>query len=384
MNASTGTTQPPRRAERTRLASMAWAHLLNDGAANYLPGVLPAILVAMNLSVAYAGVFMAALIIGQGAQPLVGLLADRFGGRGFVFAGLIGTSLGGALVGLAPNAWSLLALLIAIGLLNAMFHPQALAGVRSIGGQRHGTSMSVFLVGGEIGRGAWPLVTSWLVTVYGLDALWVLALPTLLTLPLLWYQAPAVVPRQQDSAPLQWRAHAKPLSLLVAFGGLRSLMIYSMITFIPVMWHQQGGDLTTGASLITVLLVVGVVGNLGGGRLADHLGYRPVLIVAIAASTALLACFIGSGGLLSWVVLGLLGIALFATIPLTILIAQDMVPENRSFGSGLALGLANAIGVLCVTVLGPVAAAWGTVSVLWITVACGLVAVVLAAMLPAH
>lgn len=39
---------------------MSWAHFLNDGAANYLPGVLPAILISLNLSVALAGTIMAA------------------------------------------------------------------------------------------------------------------------------------------------------------------------------------------------------------------------------------------------------------------------------------------------------------------------------------
>lgn len=382
MNVLSTSTVVANRADHPRLAGMTWAHLLNDGAANYLPGVLPAILVSMNLSVSYAGVFMAALMIGQAAQPLVGLVADRIGGRAFVLAGLAGTSLGGALVGLMPNQWALLGVLVAIGLCNALFHPQALAGVRSIGGAHHGTSMSIFLIGGELGRGAWPLVTSWLVTVQGLDALWMLAIPTVLTLPLLWRWAPVMTPRHKDAAPLRWRTHAGPLSCLVAFASLRSLMIYSIVTFMPLLWQQQGGSLTGGASVISVLLLVGIIGNLGGGRLADHVGCRPVLIGAMVAAVLLLAAFIGSKGALSWLLLGLLGMALFATIPLTVLTGQNLLPENRSFGSGLALGLANALGALGVTVLGPVAAVWGTQTVLWVAVASGIVAAMLAIAIP--
>src|SRR5690625_2710697 len=136
MSSSTWSSQA---ADRPRLLGMAWAHFLNDGVANYLPGVLPAILVSMHLSLNYAGLLMAALLVGQGMQPLVGLVADHIGGRAFVFAGLIGTTLGGALVGLVPDQWSLIGVLIGIGLCNALFHPQALVGVRSIGGARHGT-----------------------------------------------------------------------------------------------------------------------------------------------------------------------------------------------------------------------------------------------------
>lgn len=384
MSSSTPSAAIVARADRSRLTGMAWTHLLNDGASNYLPGVLPAILVSMNLSVSYAGVFMAALVIGQAAQPLVGMVADRIGGRAFIFAGLIGTTLGGALVGLMPGYWSLIGVLVAIGLSNSLFHPQALAGVRSIGGTRLGASMSFFLVGGELGRGAWPLVTSWLVTVRGLDALWMLAIPTALTLPFLWRWAPIVAPRRKDAAPLRLREHAAPLGCLLAFSTLRSLMIYSVVTFLPLLWYQQGGSLTGGASFVTVLLIVGIVGNLGGGSLADQVGRRPVVICAIVAAVALLTAFMWSSGLLSWVLLALLGIALFATVPLTILIAQDVLPENRSLGSGIALGLANALGALCVTVLGPVAAAWGPATALWVTVVCGIVAVPLAVALPDH
>ncbi|HET6655669.1 MAG TPA: MFS transporter [Gammaproteobacteria bacterium] len=369
-------------ADRPRLTALAWAHFLNDGAANYLPGVLPAVLVAMNLSVTYAGLFMAALMIGQALQPLTGLIADRIGGRLFILGGLGGASVGGALIGLMPNRWSLIGLLIAIGLSNSLFHPQGLAAVRSIGGSRHGGSMSIFLVGGEIGRGAWPVLASWLVTARGLQSLWMLAIPALLTLPALWRYAPAVAPRATHAAPLRLRAHAGPLSRLVAFCALRSVMTLSVVTFLPVLWHQRGGSLTGGASFITVLLLVGIIGNLGGGRIGDRIGRRPVIIAAIIAAVALLAGFMAASGLLAWLLLALLGIALFATLPLTVLIAQDILPENRSLGGGLALGFSNALGALGVVALGQIAAAWGPSMALWAAVICGGCAIPFALTLP--
>lgn len=378
-------TQSVATTDKPRLAGMSWAHFLNDGCANYLPGVLPAILISMNLSVSYAGVFMAALLVGQGMQPVVGLIADHIGGRAFVVAGLLGTAVGGALVGIMPNQWTLIALLIGIGLCNALFHPQALAGVRTIGGGKAGTSMSIFLVGGEIGRGLWPLLASWLVSITSINALWVLSIPALLTVPLLWHWAPSLPRRQAGGTqPLRLRAHARPLSILVGFCTLRALILYGLITFLPILWHQNGGSLTSGASFITVLMLVGIVGNLGGGRLGDHTGRRPVIVTSIVAAVVLLIAFQQTSGFLAWVLLALLGIAIFATLPLTVLIAQDILPENRSLGSGLALGFANAIGALCVTGLGPVADIWGVETAIWVTVACGLVAIPLACALPEH
>ncbi|HYW93113.1 MAG TPA: MFS transporter [Gammaproteobacteria bacterium] len=367
-----------------RLGGMGWAHFLNDGAANYLPGVLPAILVSLNLSVALAGTVMAALLMGQALQPLVGILADRTGGRATIVLGLAGSSLGGALVGFAPGFWSLVGVLILIGVSNSFFHPQALAGVRQLGGPRPGTTMSVFLVGGEVGRGVWPALASWVVTGWGLSALWVLALPALATLPLLPRWAPDLPPRHPDARPVRWRRHAGPMALLVVFSMLRSVMILSVVTFVPVMWSRSGGSLVTGASFITVMLLVGVIGNLGGGRLADRVGRRPVLVAAMAVSVVMLASFLLTGGIWLWLTLAVLGVSLFATLPLGILIAQDILPENRSLGSGLALGLSNGLAALGVMLLGPAAAAWGITAPLWVAVACGVVTVPLALLLPEH
>lgn len=378
------TTAQATTSNQSRLFGLAWSHFLNDGASNYLPGILPAILISLNLSVSYAGVFMAALVVGQGAQPLVGLVADRIGGRAFVVVGLLGTAVGGALVGLVPNAWTLIAVLIATGLCNALFHPQALVGVRTISGNQSGTFMSVFLIGGEIGRGLWPVLASWLVMRHGIHALWVLSIPALLTLPLLWHWAPSLPPRHADAEPLRIRAHSGPLSVLVGFCTLRALMLYGVVTFLPLLWHEQGGSLTTGASFISVIMLVGIVGNLGGGRLGDRIGRRPIIIGGITAAVILLIAFMQTGGAVAWIMLALFGIALFATLPLTVLIAQDILPENRSLGSGLALGFANAVGGLCITALGPVADIWGAQTAIWVTIVCGIVAIPLALALPEH
>jgi FSR family fosmidomycin resistance protein-like MFS transporter len=367
-----------------RLAGMSWAHFLNDGAANYLPGVLPAILVSLNLSVALAGTIMAALLMGQALQPLVGLLADRVGGRIMIAGGLAGSSLGGALVGFVSGFWSLLAVLALIGIANSFFHPQALAGIRQLGGDKPGMAMSVFMVGGEVGRGVWPVIASWVVVQWGLGYLWILALPALLTLPLLLQWAPKLPARKADATPIAWRQHAGPVSRLVAFSTLRSLMIFTIVTFVPLMWTQAGGSLTTGASFITVLLLVGVIGNVGGGHLSDKVGRRPLLIAAMSLSAVMLTAFLLASGGWLWIVLGILGISLFATLPLGVLIAQDILPENRSLGSGLALGLSNGLAALGIMALGPVAALWGPTAPLWVALIGGIISVPLAMGLPEH
>ena len=139
--------------------------------------------------------------------------------------------------------------------------------------------------------------------------------------------------------------------------------------------------------MITVFLCAGIAGNIGGGLAAERFGRRAVLATAPLLSAALIAVLVGIRGPALWVVLALLGVASWATIPLQILIAQDLLPDNRSLGSGLALGFSNALGAAGLAVLGWVAARTSIPVVLWIGVALNLGAAMLlsgASWLPAQ
>jgi FSR family fosmidomycin resistance protein-like MFS transporter len=365
------------------LFSMAWAHFLNDGGSNYLPAVLPAILIALHIRLALVGVVMSALLIGQALQPACGWIADRVGGSAFVIVGVTLSTVAGALVGIAPGYYSLLGVLLLVGIGSAIFHPQALAAVREMSTRRQGLYISTFLIGGELGRGLWPMVAAVVVDYFGLRGLLVLALPTILTLPLIMYELPRL--RARPNLPAH-RAHLNanfwPLVTVVAYSGTRAVVMYSLTTFLPLLWKQQGGSLVGGASLITTLLTVGVLGNLGGGHLSDHLSRKSVVIGATALSAGFLTLYLLTSGPVQWLILGGLGITIFSTFPLQILIAQDLLPDNRALGSGLALGFSNGIGAAAMMPLGPLAAHWSIPTVLWINVGLTLLALVLALILP--
>lgn len=362
------------RVQYGRLAGLSWLHFLNDGSANYLPGVLPAVLIAMHEPVSMAGTVMAALLIGQALQVISGWLADHVGGRLFIVCGVLGTGLAAAMIGHSGSLAVLIPALILIGFSNALFHPQALAGARQLSGPRVGLGMSLFLVGGEVGRGLWPLIASFFVVTWGLHSLSLLAIPAVISIALLWPALPVQMPRHVEAQPIAWRRHLGPMGALVAFQSLRALTIFGTTTFLPVLWHMRGHSLTEGAGLITVLLVVGIIGNVGGGHFADRMGRRPILFGSSLLGAILLALFLLSAGSVQWIMLGLLGIALFATLPIGILIGQDIFPENRSLGSGIALGLSNGLAAVGLIVLGLLSSKVPPETILWLLVGIMLVA----------
>ena len=364
------------------LLGLSWLHFLNDGAANFLPGILPVILADLHKGTRWASVIMATLLIGQGLQPVVGWLSDRHGGKAATLFGVSGTSLGIVLVGQSHHLSTLLAALLLIGVSNAAFHPQSLALARSLAGRGHGAAMSVFLVGGELGRGLYPLIASLAVARAGTAGLWIIALPALLTIPLMASVLPPLARRPAHAAPLLWRRHARPASTLVAFAALRSFVLYALLTLLPILANRSGTSLIGGASLISVLLVVGVIGNMSGGLIADRFGRRVVLVGSSILTALLIAIYLTSWGWISWAVMGLLGIALFSALPVSVLVGQDIFPENRSLGSGIALGLGNSLGALLLLAFGFASHALGIHRALWTLPPVALACAFLATRLP--
>lgn len=382
MSLSTTIKEYPDASPEWALGGLSWLHFLNDGAANFLPGVLPALLISLGQPVTMAAGIMTALLLGQGLQPAMGWLADRVGGRSLIFFGVLGTNLGMALIGWVSSIYTLYPILFLMGLSNAMFHPQALAAARTLAKKRHGSVMSLFLVGGELGRGLWPLLASLVILDAGRDNLWILSTVTLVSAPLILQVLPVQSPRHRDSPPIAWKKHWRPAAMLVAYVASRSLVLLGLITFLPIQWHQQGGNLATGAALITTLLVVGVAGNLGGGWISDHLGRKNTLIASSAWTLIILTIFVNVSGWLIWPLLALLGIAIFSALPVSVLIGQDIFPENRALGSGIALGLGNATAALSLLLFGFVVEQYGIPAAFDVLVGVALLSTLLASALP--
>jgi len=325
------------------LAAMAWLHFVNDGASNFLPGVLPVVLVSLGESPALAGTLMFVLVAGQGIQPLTGLLGARVDGWRMMGLGVFGTAVGAALVGLSAHFAMLLAVLASIGLCNACFHPQAFTSVRHYSGPRAGMGMAVMMLGGEVGRGVWPLIATATVVWGSLRSLWIPAGAAALSVPLIL----RFLPRPPADKPV-WRVQLtgrrRATLELLAYVSLRGLVISGVVTYLPILWAKRAGGLMGGAGVIALMLGVGIIGTIGGGHLTDLVGRKPVVAASSAGMALCLALMAWGPGPSPWVGAALLGIPAFATFPATTLVGQDLFPENKPFGSGLAMGLGNALG----------------------------------------
>jgi FSR family fosmidomycin resistance protein-like MFS transporter len=131
-----------------------------------------------------------------------------------------------------------------------------------------------------------------------------------------------------------------------------------------------------------VLLASGAVGVLIGGYLADRLGARKVVALSLfffAPAIGLFLLIPMPASLIFALLAGLFG---EASLPVTLVMAQELLPRNVGMASGLILGLAFVAGGIGVSITGLVADQYGLYFALMTLTVLPLVAALLCLRLP--
>jgi FSR family fosmidomycin resistance protein-like MFS transporter len=92
--------------------------------------------------------------------------------------------------------------------------------------------------------------------------------------------------------------------------------------------------------MLSIYLLGGAFGGLAGGSLADRFGGRFVILVSMIGSVPFLAMFLFTGGWASAAGLFLGGLMLLFTIPVNVVMAQELLPSQSGVVSALMMGFA--------------------------------------------
>lgn len=342
-----------RSAQEKRVWPLSLAHGLNDGYGAFLSALMPLLLERLGISLTLAGLLTSVRsgVASFGQWPL-GLAVDRFGPRAFALFGPALTVTAMCLIGTVPSYAGVAALLILAGLGTAAFHPAGASLVPE--GSGRGLLMAIFSAGGTLGVALGPILVTQVVSSFGLSAIPFLLLPAVLLLVLIG----ASLPRgSTSSARGTFVRHPQRASILRLWGmGMfRDVVGTSVSGFLAVVWTQRGVPLTIAGFSLAVYAMAGALGDLVGGRLSDRYGRREVLVGALLMAIPTLYLFLLTKGLLSLAFLALFGFASAASVPVSVVYGQELMPENRGLVSGLLLGLAWGVGSLLVTAVGALA-----------------------------
>jgi FSR family fosmidomycin resistance protein-like MFS transporter len=152
------------------LILLSMGHLVADLNVSAVPALLPFLKNALGLSYAIAGtIVLCSNATGSVIQPAFGYLADRKSMLWFLPLGCFCAGLGITLLGWASGYGQILALVILSGLGVAMYHPEGWRVANSFAGEKKGTGMSIFAVGGNLGFALGPLMAVYCMKNFGLN-----------------------------------------------------------------------------------------------------------------------------------------------------------------------------------------------------------------------
>jgi FSR family fosmidomycin resistance protein-like MFS transporter len=321
-------------------------HFFIDLYSSALSVYQPLLIGRLGFSLTQAGLLGGLLVFSSSVlQPLYGYMADRWPSRLYsvlapglsgVFIGLLGYSSG---FGVAAAC----VLLAGTGI--AAFHPHASSRVTRGMEANKGRWMSVFISAGTLGLALGPLILSALLSTAGLEgSLWA-ALPGLAVTGLLLKALPSENRSSTHARPafdwLALRAVWRPLSLLYAAVFLRSVVQITFTQFLALYLHQERGySLAQSASVLSLYLASGAIGGFAGGHLSDRIGGRRTIMLSFLGSVPFLALFFWLTGWASVACLALGGLILLFTIPVNVVIAQELVPSQAGTVSALMMGFA--------------------------------------------
>lgn len=348
-----------------RLALLALAHFTSDAYSSFFSPLLPLLVAKLHLSLTLVGTLVAlASVSSSFGQPVFGYISDRLHRPYFVAFGPLVAALFMSAIGLAPGFGALVALLMLGGLGVAAFHPQAavLAGEAS---PRRAMAMSLFVSGGTLGFAIGPLFAVSVVGALGLERTWLAAFPGVIvaTLLLAWFlRVPSHV-RHPGAKPSlrELKPHALPLTLLYCCVVCRSAVSYGFMTFLPIHLHRLGFSLGAGGGVMTAYLTAGALGGFAGGWLAERWGGRRVVIASFIGAIPLYGGFLilpGTAGLASLVAGSLV---LQSSLPVNVVLGQELSPRHSSTISSLLMGAAWGVGALLIGPVGWLADLYGLV-----------------------
>ena len=340
-------------ARRPNVWPLALGHGLNDGYGAFLSALLPLLIGRFGISLAAAGLLSSfrSAVASFGQLPL-GALADRAGARWLVILGPALTCAAMSLLGILPTYWAVAAALIAAGIGTAAFHPAGASLVSGSDGRR-GMSMALFSAGGTLGAALGPLLIAGVAGNLGLSFTPLLLAPAGAVVALLVRTLPSEVrPEERDRPSIHRHPNAGQILRLWSIGVLREFVSMSYYTFLAVLWTQRGASLTVASLSLTVYSLSGTVGDLVGGRLSDRFGRKWVIVGSVAGAIPLLYLFLLTDGWLSFLFLALAGAVLIASIPVSVVFGQELVPEQRGLVSGVLMGFAWGVGALLIGLVG--------------------------------
>ncbi|MER5257091.1 MULTISPECIES: MFS transporter [unclassified Streptomyces] len=308
---------------------------------------------------AVSGIVLAASLLSSVAQPVFGVLTDRWAMPWLLPVSTVLGGVGIALSGVSGSYALTLVFVAVSGVGVAAYHPES-ARVARLAGRGSHSGMAWFSLGGNLGFAVAPLVVTAVVATGGLRLTPLLVLPALvgavLCLPVLRALERQRAAGARAAVPVGGgddRASFVRLSLAVV---CRSIVFIGLSTFISLYaTERMGGSTAAGTAALFVLYLGGAVGSVLGGALANRWDRVTVARWSYLLSVGWVAGVVFVPGPAMYLFVALTSAGLYVPFSLQVTLGQDYLPSRMGTASGITLGLTVSIGGLVSPLIGGLA-----------------------------
>lgn len=357
------------------LVWLSGGHFINDIYTGVLNPIMPFIAAKIGLSMAVATIILTiSHIFSSLMQPLFGFLADNIVKRSFIFWGLILSSIFIPLSTLSDNSFILVLFIIIGSIGSSFFHPQALGFTSRFADKINpGKSMAIFVAMGTLGYSFGPVISSAITQFLGMHKM-----PLMTCLGVIWALLMFnFVPKLSLSEPVISKIDFKTafkriltnrkLNILNLIAMLKTMINSSCFILLPFLWKNMGYKPFYIGFALFIFIFAGGIGSLVSNFVERRIGAANVFYISMISTFPLMLLFVftyKAHPTISLAIFVIMGFITMMATPVTMVMAQNVLPEYKSIISGFINGFSWGIVAIVMSLLGFVAENFGITNVL--------------------
>lgn len=344
-----------------RLATLVTAHVIVDCFSMTVVPLLTVLEGRITITQPQGAMLLAVGSLCSGLiQPVVAAASDRWNTRLFGPLGLLAAALALSMLGFV-STYSQLLLLQAIATAGiGAFHPVGASAMGQISGRRRSIGVAVFFTGGMVGSTLGSLLVPAMNEAWGLRSLVWFIVPGVLGALALWVAIGSIPHRHVEAdtraaalSPSEVQRRWWSVGVLYA-GNILRFTVNQAIVVLVVRWAEAATLSAAGSTEFTTALresssilngrmqaamTIGMgVGGLLGGTLVRPGREKRVLIGSAVIGVPAIVLFPLAGPWAAVALAMLAGVGFASATPVSIAVAQRLLPHRTSFASSLMMG----------------------------------------------
>ena len=341
--------------DKTKVTTISSAHFAHDIFSSFLAPLLPLIIERLGLSLSMVAFLDIMRRIPALFNPFLGLMAEKRDVKYFVIFTPAITAISMSLIGSASSYFILVVLLLVAGISSALFHIPSPTMIKKASGEQTGKGMSYFMVGGELARTLGPILVTSAVAWWGIEGTYKLmpiGIVSSVVLYILLKDFDTTIKAkkfEKGDVKALLSLHKKFFVFLAFFILFNTALRSTLTLYLPVYLVNNGATIWYGGIALSILQFAGVVGVYYSGKISDKLGRDKTLIFSSIGSVLFMGVFLYTQNIL---VLGVLGLFVFAPAPVLMALVQDTNSSMPTFMHSIYMGINFGLSSVVVLFIG--------------------------------